>query len=306
MRYGYSILLGELVNADLVEYGDCVDFQIVCPNCLEATFKKQRSIAESDVAHFFSHYKAASENQVCELRVASYTKEQVEAFNAISRGQHLSDFVALLPTLMMESLVPKRLHAEFIKHISSRLQLPAFKMLAVEMRDMFARGKEQYLDFVRQKFIEGGVAVDRKFTPFHVESQSRIAASFGDFFNTEQGHDILKWCIAFTIVARYYGAIDKSDDLHLLCSSFVWFSFEGHEKILEAIATHGNLSFSRTIANIKTSRVKWRGGSTDMSGYLGYKSDIMFRLTEFLIKIPYIELLRKRAGNKKLFKPQLQ
>ena len=38
MKLGYSILLGETLDASALQYRDCERFQVVCPNCHEPIF----------------------------------------------------------------------------------------------------------------------------------------------------------------------------------------------------------------------------------------------------------------------------
>ena len=44
MKLGYSLLLGEHIEAEWIEYTDCKVFQIVCPNCKEPIFKVFRQV----------------------------------------------------------------------------------------------------------------------------------------------------------------------------------------------------------------------------------------------------------------------
>ncbi len=53
MLKGYSILIGEIVPADMIDHGDCADEQITCPHCHEPVFK----VAGSHRAQgYLSHY----------------------------------------------------------------------------------------------------------------------------------------------------------------------------------------------------------------------------------------------------------
>ena len=85
MRYGYSNLLGETVPAELLEYHDCEQFQVVCPNCREPVFKAvRRTPAE---VHFLSHYEASQAlQQECELRVAAFRRNSRETVEGERRN----------------------------------------------------------------------------------------------------------------------------------------------------------------------------------------------------------------------------
>lgn len=129
MKYGYSILLQELVEAERLDYGDCADFQVVCPVCMEATFKKTRE-QSGHVTHFISHYKASANNQACELRVSSWTKDQVDSFNSVSRGQNLEKFLAVLPDLLLSDWVPPEQIASFKNRMAQQLKIPSINSFA--------------------------------------------------------------------------------------------------------------------------------------------------------------------------------
>lgn len=99
MRHGYSNILGELVVADVLDYGDCEHFQIVCPSCREPVFKRIR-----DATHFFAHYQESkSLHSECELRVRNLTAIDIEAKAAFARDQRLRFFLNELTTLLRES-----------------------------------------------------------------------------------------------------------------------------------------------------------------------------------------------------------
>jgi hypothetical protein len=103
MRIGYSMLLGEHINAPFVSYEDCRPFQIVCPSCKEPVFKVIREQGEHPL-HYLSHY-AQSEAYApdCELRVAGMSAGDLERQNAIGRGQRLELFLKVLRDLILSS-----------------------------------------------------------------------------------------------------------------------------------------------------------------------------------------------------------
>jgi hypothetical protein len=97
MRIGYSISTSEIVSAEHAEYGDCAKFQITCPHCREAVFKTvRRSTGEAEL-HFFSHYKAASEDaRLCEMRVAAIAMARASPAISEPHGQTLKQFMATM------------------------------------------------------------------------------------------------------------------------------------------------------------------------------------------------------------------
>ena len=96
MNYGYSNLLGETIEAALLDYSDYRRFQIVCPVCREAVFKVVRDALPASL-HYLSHYAAAQAYAAdCELRVARFNQREIEQQNLTSRGQKLDLFLRVL------------------------------------------------------------------------------------------------------------------------------------------------------------------------------------------------------------------
>ena len=93
MKFGYSNLLGEYVQADSLEHRDCEPFQIVCPSCHEPLFKVERKPGD-DTLHYLSHYKqSASYASECELRAESTSRVDRKSHNSESRDQKLKYFL---------------------------------------------------------------------------------------------------------------------------------------------------------------------------------------------------------------------
>lgn len=100
MKNGYSILLGEYIDAKRAGYEDCAHFQIVCPECREPTFKCSRKHGDDDI-HYFSHYGAKlPEQKECELRVGGYEHSKMEQHNSTSKKQRLSFFMKVLKSTL--------------------------------------------------------------------------------------------------------------------------------------------------------------------------------------------------------------
>lgn len=93
MKTGYSILLGEYIDAAILDYRDCEPFQVVCPACYEPLFKVQRK-KEEDAINYLSHYSAdKSYAGDCDLRVDSQLRSAYESKNKIARDQRLQYFI---------------------------------------------------------------------------------------------------------------------------------------------------------------------------------------------------------------------
>jgi len=94
LKTGYSLLLGEYVEAEALEYHDCEHWQIVCPACKEPLFKCRRETPF--VTHYLSHYgKDKAYVDECELRVKAITSDEMLKNDSISREQRLSYFISV-------------------------------------------------------------------------------------------------------------------------------------------------------------------------------------------------------------------
>jgi hypothetical protein len=106
MKLGYSLLLREYVAAEKIDYSDCKNFQIVCPNCKEPIFKVERKI-EPQIIHYLSHYNRDKDYvDICELRVIKISSREIESVNNISRNQKLEYFLKVLKDAILENEYP--------------------------------------------------------------------------------------------------------------------------------------------------------------------------------------------------------
>ena len=147
MKLGYSMLLGELIEAGGVEYGDCQGFQIVCPSCKEPVFKVHR---HEQGIHYLSHYeKAKAYEAECELRVNSISTRDIEATNATSRGQSLQYFLSVLRVWTIKRLGFVEKEEKLIKKVMSA---PGPQMMRDKVLDFFkgieAEGERSFESFI--------------------------------------------------------------------------------------------------------------------------------------------------------------
>lgn len=136
MRYGYSMVLGEFVEAGEVDFGDTERFQIACPVCREAIFKKVRARSDGATTHFLSHYRAESEEEKdCELRVAALAREQFEPFMGEGRGQALKSFLLVLREQIERTQIPEFRGVDWPKSIQRLLSRPSLDWVVTDARD---------------------------------------------------------------------------------------------------------------------------------------------------------------------------
>lgn len=102
MYTGYSILLGEYIEAATLDYKDCEPFQVICPSCHEPLFKAVRQQGAKHI-HYLSHYKKtglyASE---CELRVSTISRTTIDKHNSKARDQKLQYFLSVFTSLLKQ------------------------------------------------------------------------------------------------------------------------------------------------------------------------------------------------------------
>ncbi|MCL4468687.1 MAG: hypothetical protein M1591_07125 [Deltaproteobacteria bacterium] len=104
MKYGYSMLLGEHIEAEKINYDDCKALQIVCPSCNEPIFKVTRNNQTPDMIEYLSHYeKGASYASDCELRVNALKPSEVAVTNTQSRNQRLQYFLNVLRDVIIKN-----------------------------------------------------------------------------------------------------------------------------------------------------------------------------------------------------------
>lgn len=99
MKTGFSIILGEYIDASALTHRDCEPFQIVCPECREPMFKVERP-QETESTQYLSHYKLKTPFADCELRVEGASRSDREAYNAFSRNQTLEHFLGVFRSLL--------------------------------------------------------------------------------------------------------------------------------------------------------------------------------------------------------------
>ncbi|PIB95203.1 hypothetical protein CSW60_21850 [Caulobacter sp. X] len=192
VKHGYSNILGELVLADVLDYGDCEDFQIVCPNCREPLFKRIRS-----ETHYFAHYQESkSLHSECELRVRNFTASDIDAKTAFARDQRLRYFLEQTTVLLREC--PFRNPEDVIVRETAFRRLrrtPEFRWWAQTISDWLRRQDGNLLALTREHAASVYERWERvSFAPkttFSREQQERAAADMLMTFATPLGRQAL-------------------------------------------------------------------------------------------------------------------
>ena len=190
MHTGYSILLGEYIDAKLISYRDCEPFQIVCPACNEPIFKVARS-KEKGAVEYLSHYKKeGSYNSDCELRVSSISSTERGQHNSQSRDQKLSYFLSVFISALERD--PYISYGKGIKHTHKQIdRSKAWRLFrdqhfesgrrgGIANREEFIKSAEFYL---KESSDIGGVPN----TGFSSATQIKIATDMMKLLVTNQG-----------------------------------------------------------------------------------------------------------------------
>lgn len=132
MKRGWSILLGELVDATDVGHGDAADFQVVCEICREPVFKTERRDS-----HFLSHYPAAARWAAeCELRVARSIREDDErTLPSVDRGQSLKHYLSVFEDMTTSLFGP----TTKMPHIRKAIRSDSWNPIRLKAMEQFRR-----------------------------------------------------------------------------------------------------------------------------------------------------------------------
>lgn len=91
MKFGYSLLMADYIEATDLTYQDTVDFMMVCPACAEPIIKVERIVeSRNDITEYLAHYRKTPFSGECELRVASMNFEQLKKRGFYKQGPVIS------------------------------------------------------------------------------------------------------------------------------------------------------------------------------------------------------------------------
>lgn len=196
MKTGYSILLGEYIEAAHIDYADCKGFQIVCPNCKEPIFKVER---EGELAlHYLSHYAAAKAFATdCELRVSGLDSLKLEQHNHASREQRLKLFLGVLRRVVTDQFYSTgKEKVPSMQRLLNRSKAVTWMREAVfsamrSHRDAFLNDFEKYAE----TYIGEGVGDNDPVwkTGFAMSVQVRIAKDMMASLMTGAGRENFYW-----------------------------------------------------------------------------------------------------------------
>jgi hypothetical protein len=300
MQTGYSILLGEYINADAISYRDCEPFQIVCPTCHEPVFKVARS-ADDNAIEYLSHYKqSGSYDSDCELRVASTPSSEREQHNSQSRDQKLSYFLSVFRSaLEQDPYVSYSKGLEYShKRINRSKALCLFREQHFEIgrkggmaeRTQFQDAAEFYLKEVSEF---GGVPK----TGFSMATQTRIASDMMKLLITGQGkpnYNALFNHSAVYLLQRYQTrASNETAERIEVAENIAYF--------VSGLIQSGKKAGMQLIADMHATPIYPPHVEAPATYLLKVATEIGHEMIGTLLRLPYFELLKqKQLDDKKL------
>ncbi|HEV7642807.1 MAG TPA: hypothetical protein VGO50_02590 [Pyrinomonadaceae bacterium] len=181
MRLGYSLLLGEFIHSEIINYVDCKAFQIVCPSCKEPIFKVVRD-ANPLTVHYLSHYeKNVVYDADCELRVSGISNDDIETANNGSRDQKLRYFLGVLRNAVLTTcydLDGGKKAENFASKIRRSNALKKYRNFVFSSnREVFASMPEEEITKYFDGYIDDIIQISGSFTPtvFSLTTQKKIA-----------------------------------------------------------------------------------------------------------------------------------
>lgn len=189
MKHGYSLLLGEYIEATHVEYHDCKSFQIVCPACYEPVFKVARA-AEEAAVEYLSHYpETKSEPEACELRVKKISITEKDEHNTKARNQRLEYFLSVLREMIGKHPMYPKGYEKSQAQLNRSKALKWFRDVTHEHQQKQKFGKPEFYSFVEGYVADitetGGVIK----TAFSLSVQKRIAFDVWSHLMSAKGRD---------------------------------------------------------------------------------------------------------------------
>lgn len=295
MKLGLSNLLGELIEAEKLNYEDCRNFQVVCPSCREPVFKAVRP-EESKEVHYLSHY-AQVESYVsdCELRVARISSEEVTRRNSMSREQKLKYFLSVIQEavpigIYTDNEKAAKAREHFVRKLKKCRSIQKFRDgVHHTLRTKFAKMRDPQLMEMVTGFVEFTMEKEGGFykTAFALDTQKRIALDIWRHVMTQQAKPTFDFLFvhAYLLVVTNLN-VDESrrklskaeSDMRNIMANILNMGKEEGSVLLETLVHY-----------------KLNPPDATIPGYSMYQklgSDILHEMIGILIRLPYFELLK--------------
>lgn len=293
MKTGYSMLLGEYIDAETITYTDCKSFQITCPICREPIFKVERK-QPPPTLHYLSHYETSKAFVTdCELRVKGISDQDKQRENSLSRGQKLEYFLSVLrEEILKREFGMNPQNVEKVKRETMRwMNAPGVQ----SFRDLFYKHQlsnhemntPENLSILFDEYVKDieSVGGDFPITGFVIATQKRIATDIWLHLLSAKalGNFTFLFCVAFGLLSERIASASRQRPLQQFERDFM-------------VAVGQLIKVGRQKAEIvlETLLNTPIGTPFAMSGsnYLAkLASEIFFEMLGILLRLPYFEML---------------
>ncbi|MGD9687841.1 MAG: hypothetical protein AB7U43_12815 [Desulfobacter sp.] len=288
MKTGYSMILGEYIDAAILSHRDCEPYQIVCPSCREPLFKVARKAGEASI-DYLSHYNAdKAYNSDCELRISSMKKEEIENTNKVSRDQRLEYFLSVLRDLVSANPMYPQGTAKSQTTLNKSKALAFFRDAHYQFLKA-NRGSSDLFDQIAVEYIkdiEGvGGTID---TAFALSVQKRIAYDVWQHLfsgKSRQNYDFLFNHAYLTVIARCESAVGTQYD-----------SPEGRRLagFLSRVISSGKQKGMETLAQMANTPVGPPFAVAGSEYFTKAASEISHEMVGCLLELQYFDVLKRK------------
>lgn len=296
MKLGYSIFLGEHVDATAVVHKDCERFQIVCPACHEPTFKVEPSEA-SGRGHYFAHYRRdAALNELCELRTSAITTTDRERCASLSRDQRIRYFLSVVQQAALDRWVAPVNHSHIREVIGGPLMRRLLRPFEDEVRGICSRERTFFSEHAYD-YIDNEFAVT---TTFARTVQARIGSDMLDHLLTPAARKSFHclFGIAFLVL---HGRCEQTTEASVLSDAAkMCISAEQVRRHFDYMKKFTQGLFHAPSPLLLNEMMATRVGPPFALRIMPYAQkvsfDIAYELFGTLATLPYFELLRQRLA----------
>lgn len=298
MKIGYSLLLSEYINSELIEYDDCKNFQIICPSCKEPVFKVIRETEEKPI-HYLSHYeKDKAYMDECELRISSIPQNEIQRNNNSSRNQRLQYFLSVLKETIYKTEYSDYEHAKKrIKQIEKSKALDKYRKLRYEHAiKMLSKNNEKDLLEFFENYVDEMKEIGGEFykTTFSIEQQKQIALDIWYHILTPNAKENYFFLLNHSYVF-FLSRIQKASKVRKLLDWEVYLSnlmnkipFTSREKGYKLFQSLGLYKIPQ--------KYSWSADNL----YDKMSAEITYEMFGCLLRLPYFELLKEAIIKKNI------
>jgi len=298
MKIGYSLFLGEIIEAIKIDYTDCKNFQIVCPKCKEPVFKVVRNNNDETI-DYLSHYeKDKSYVQDCELRVSKLDDTFIQKLNTNSQNQKLEYFLSVLKESIIENEfkskeIPKP-HNHYLSQIKRSKAIAKFREMVFDFSMKHPiYWSEETINEILEDYIGEIKSISGSFyeTSFSLQIQKRIAKDIWQHLltpKTKENYNFLFNYAYYFLITRLEEAakVRTSNNWEvILHNSMVQIMQKSKDKGLQILTSLGNHPMPEN----------YDGDAPTLFEKL--PAEISYEMIGVLLRLPYFEIIKKYNFN---------